>query len=349
MFASRTLAPPVFTADRTAVSRPSEWAEYGWHKLSATCLALQGLLLGSSLVLYRATGIDVRWSSDVTVLVLIGALAALWAALLVIPGDSTARRRLADGVAATVLFLLLIQITAPMQYGAIALGRPFVDSWLDASDRWLGVDVAAVTAWTGQYGWLVAVLNVAYNSLLPQLLLPLVVLAMTADRERLWEYLWHLHFSLIGALACLALWPTVYVFTYRHFDPLVAPALVQHVMSQLWSLHAGTFRVVVLQDMQGLISFPSFHTAAAVAVTWSLRRQSRWLWVPVALLNVGLVSATVLLGLHYATDLVGTALLLAASLAIYDRAIWRSGRSGDLRFTDATNDERRPMTTNETA
>ena len=319
MFASRTLAPPVFTADRTSVSRRSEWAEYGWHKVSATCLALQGLLLGSSLVLYSATGIDVRWSSNVAFLVLIGALAALWAALLVIPGDSTARRRLADGVAATVLFLSLIQITAPMQYGAIALGRPFVDTWLDTADRWLGIDVAAVTAWTGQYRWLVAVLNVAYNSLVPQLLLPLVVLAMTADRDRLWEYLWHLHISLIGALICLALWPKIYVFTYRQFDPLVAPALVQHVMSQLWSLHAGTFRVVELQDMQGLISFPSFHTAAAVAVTWSLRHQSRWLWIPVALLNVGLISATVLLGLHYVTDLIGTAILLAGSYWMYRR------------------------------
>ena len=319
MFVSRTLAPPVFTADRTAVSRRSDWAEYGWHKGSATCLALQGLLLGSSLVLYRATHIDVRWSSAVAFLVLIGALAALWAALLVIPGDSTARRRLADVVAATVLFLSLIHITAPMQYGAIALGRPFVDAWLDTADGWLGIDVAAVTAWTGQYSWLVAVLNVAYNSLVPQLLLPLVVLAMTADRDRLWEYLWHLHVSLIGALICLALWPTIYVFTYRQFDPLVAPALVQHVMSQLWSLHAGTFRVVELQDMQGLISFPSFHTAAAVAVTWSLRRQSRWLWMPVALLNVGLVSATVLLGLHYVTDLIGTAVLLAGSYWMYRR------------------------------
>lgn len=319
MFASRTLALPVVAADRTPVSRPSACAEYGWHKVSATCLALQGLLLGSSLVLYRATHIDVRWSSDVAFLVLIGALAALWAALLVIPGDSTARRRLADGVAATVLFLSLIHITAPMQYGAIALGRPFVDAGLDTLDRWLGVDVAVVTAWTGQYSGLVAALNVAYNSLVPQLLLPLVVLPMTGDRDGLWEYLWHLHVSLIGALACLALWPTVYVFTYRQFDPLVEPALVQHVMSQLWSLHAGTFHVVAMQDMQGLISFPSFHTAAAVAVTWSLRRQSRWLWIPVALLNVGLVSATVLLGLHYVTDLIGTAVLLAASLAMFRR------------------------------
>ena len=64
---------------------------------------------------------------------------------------------------------------------------------------------------------------------------------------------------------------------------------------------------LTLQDMQGLISFPSFHTAAALAVTWSLRRQRFWIWMPIALVNVGLVSATVFLGLHYVTDLIGTA------------------------------------------
>jgi hypothetical protein len=319
MFGSRTLPHPVVVTDRVS-------AEYGWHRLSCACLASQVVLFCASIVLYRATAIEVQWSSDDALLVLIGALASLWMSLWFLPGDSTVRRRVAQGAAATVLLLSLVQIVAPMQYGALALGRPFIDPWLDHADHWLGVDVAGLTAWTAQYGWLVAVLNVAYNSLVPQLLLPLVVLPLTADWDRLWEYLWHLHVSLIGALACLALWPTVYVFTYRHFDPLVAPALVQHVMAQVWALHAGTFHTVVLQDMQGLISFPSFHAAAALAVTWSLRGQARWMWMPVALLNIGLVSATVFLGLHYVTDLVGTGVLLAGSAVIHQR--WFVGRAG---------------------
>ena len=74
-----------------------------------------------------------------------------WVALLAIPGDSIPRRRVAEGLAAAVLFLSLIQITAPMQYGAMALGRPFIDVWLDTADRWLGIDVAQLTAWTAQF------------------------------------------------------------------------------------------------------------------------------------------------------------------------------------------------------
>jgi hypothetical protein len=344
MFAPRTLTRPLGidqcrSADRGGFadrgrSSVCGWADAGWQRLSQVCLGLQVLLFGTSLLLYRVTDIEVRWSSDVGFLALVGALMAAWMALLMIPGDSIPRRRVAEGVAAAILFLSLIQITAPMQYGALALGRPFVDVWLDSADRWLGIDVAQLTAWTAQFPWLVSTLNVTYNSLELQLVVPLVVLPLAGDRKALWEYLWHLHVSLIGALICLALWPTVYVFTYRHFDPLVAPAMVESCMTQLWGFHAGHSHVVTMQDMQGLISFPSFHTAAALAVTWALRRQSRWIWMPIALVNVGLVSATVFLGLHYVTDLLGTAALLGVSLAMYRR--WCAPRLAPVSTTRPT-------------
>jgi membrane-associated phospholipid phosphatase len=47
--------------------------------------------------------------------------------------------------------------------------------------------------------------------------------------------------------------------------------------------------------------------------------------MPVAVLNIGLVSATVFLGLHYVSDLVGTGVLLAGSAAIYQR--WCADRA----------------------
>jgi hypothetical protein len=293
--------------------------DFGWQPLSQACFVLQLLLFGASLALYRATGIEVLWSSNATLFALSGTFTAAWVTLLAWPGDSLARRRVAEALAGMVLVLTLIQITAPMQYGAIALGRPFVDGWLDQADRLLGVDVARITAWTAQSPALVTVLNFAYNTLALQLFVPLIVLPIARDRDALWEYVWHLHTSLTVALVCLALWPTFYVFTYRDFAPLVPPALIERGMAQLWALHNGEFHVLALHDTLGLISFPSFHTAAALAVTWSLRRRSVWIWMPVALLNVGLVSATVLLGLHYVTDLIGTAVLLAASLVAHRR------------------------------
>src|ERR1700732_1193301 len=180
MFAPRTLTPPLLLDRRRSGAIP--FADIGWQRLSQVCLGLQVLLFGTSVAMYRATGIEVRWSaSDLAYLALVGALLAAWMALLAAPGDSIPRRRVADGLAAAILFLSLIGITAPMQYGALALGRPFVDVWLDSADRWLGIDVAQLTAWTAQFPWLVDTFDVTYNSLAPQLVVPLAVLSLAGD------------------------------------------------------------------------------------------------------------------------------------------------------------------------
>src|ERR1700730_3382878 len=51
--------------------------------------------------------------------------------------------------------------------------------------------------------------------------------------------------------------------------------------------------------------------------------------MPIAMINVGLVAATIFLGLHYVTDLIGTAALLAASLVMYRRWCARAACGGE--------------------
>ena len=122
MFAPRTFARPLDFDRPGSADGPSSadrrssadwggsvfcWADAGWHRLSQVCLGLQVLLFGTSLVLYRATDIEVRWSSDFGLLIPMGALVGAWIALVTIPGDSIPRRRMAEGMAAAVLFLSL--------------------------------------------------------------------------------------------------------------------------------------------------------------------------------------------------------------------------------------------------
>src|SRR3977135_2254202 len=125
MFAPRTLTRTLLLEARS--SSAFTWEDVGWQRLSQLCLGLQLLLLGTSLALYRATDIDVQWSSGVGFLAFTGLLVAVWATLVLVPGTSTARQRVTEAFAAIIVFLLLIQITAPIQYGALAVGRPFID------------------------------------------------------------------------------------------------------------------------------------------------------------------------------------------------------------------------------
>jgi hypothetical protein len=77
------------------------------------------------------------------------------------------------------------------------------------------------------------------------------------------------------------------------------------------------------EDMEGLVSMPSFHFAGAVMVTWAMRRSNIWLAALIPL-NFTLTAATVVTGSHYVADLVGAAAMCGFSLWLYRRfaAAW---------------------------
>jgi membrane-associated phospholipid phosphatase len=85
-------------------------------------------------------------------------------------------------------------------------------------------------------------------------------------------------------------------------------------MRQLFGVRSGALTVIRLEDAVGLISWPSFHVAGALIVTWALRRT--WCRWPLVLLNAALSLSTVLLGLHYAIDVVSAFVVCACSIAL---------------------------------
>ena len=56
-------------------------------------------------------------------------------------------------------------------------------------------------------------------------------------------------------------------------------------------------------------------------VTWAFRRT--WLLVPLAILNTALAASTVMLGAHYAVDLLATAAMIGVSSLLYRLAVQR--------------------------
>ena len=85
-------------------------------------------------------------------------------------------------------------------------------------------------------------------------------------------------------------------------------------MPTLEGLRAGTFRSIPLDNLEGLITFPSFHTAGALMFIWALRTVPYVRW-PSITLNVALIVATPVDGAHYFIDLVGGAAVAFAAIA----------------------------------
>ena len=88
----------------------------------------------------------------------------------------------------------------------------------------MGVSVPALTVWTAQHPWVRHRLVVAYASLLPQFVVPVLVLGFwRPDFDALGEYLFHFHVCAIVTVAALALWPADCGFIYTG-----PPSLLDH-------------------------------------------------------------------------------------------------------------------------
>ncbi|HTM05451.1 MAG TPA: phosphatase PAP2 family protein [Vicinamibacterales bacterium] len=283
----------------------------GWS--FATWLLMTQVIIAMAIApWYDRLGLHIVWRSTAPLGAAYGALAAIW-----LYGRYHSRHRkeiLQDVVFATALMLSLGALLSPAQYVAVALKRPLIDAWLVRADGFVGINVGALAAWTAHHQLISLVLSACYATLLPQFLLPILVLAMWyGDRDGLWEYVFHYQFCLVLTVATLALYPAANPPDFMNFAPTID---LSRSYAQIHALRSGTFHTIEFAKLEGLVSMPSFHAAGAMMVVWAFRRHRRW-WIPLAFVNTGLVAATFMSGIHYLVDVIGAAVMFGASLAVY--------------------------------
>jgi membrane-associated phospholipid phosphatase len=82
------------------------------------------------------------------------------------------------------------------------------------------------------------------------------------------------------------------------------------------ALRNGSLSMIDLSALQGVVSFPSFHTVLGVITIYALR-DTRWLMVPVFLLNGTMIVSTLPVGGHHLLDvLAGAGLTFGAILLV---------------------------------
>jgi len=173
--------------------------------------------------------------------------------------------------------------------------------------------VPMLARWTAQHPATAQILRIAYFTHVPQFVLAVFGLALLREREKLWEFAFHFQVCLAISLIAFALWPVACVSAYYGFAPTID---VTRAIEQIQGFHSGRMTVVKSAEMEGLVSFPSFHVAGGLLVTWAFRRHPRFLW-PLVALNLAMVASTFMSGLHYFVDVIGSAPTFAVSLALY--------------------------------
>lgn len=236
------------------------------------------------------------------------------------------------------LFLVLLA-GLMLTYAASAVGLPFRDSDLYAADRWLGFDRQAYQALVESTPGLHFILNAAYATIQPQTALVPFILVLTGRLPRLQQFVLALGISMICTAFIAAIVPAVDAFIHVDLAPLgegsLASGVYTHVKT-LNALRAGTFTSIRLNDLEGLITFPSFHTTSAILFAWALW-PVRYVRLPAVIVNGLMILSTPISGEHYLVDVIAGGIVANAAIVaakwLNGRWLMQNGNNGSERYT----------------
>ncbi len=230
-------------------------------------------------------------------------------------GYSGRERRLSDAGNYAALWVGFSAAGVIFTYLVATLAMPLRDNQFIAIDAAMGFHWLAWTRFIGAHRSIELPLFIAYFSFLPQIVGSIVYFAHTRQTSRNAEMIWITMLSLIvttvGSAFLPAVGPYVHFFARQTEDIVV-----------LMSLRAGGGHGFVVNHLEGIITFPSFHTVIAIILIY-VHRPPSGSFVPVAILNTLMLLAIPSEGHHYLIDVISGALVAAVCIAVV-RAAMRS-------------------------
>lgn len=225
-------------------------------------------------------------------------------------------------------------ITAPLivsAYTAFALDLPLQDQQLLELDRRLGIDWVSLIAFIDSTALLAKSLTFAYHTFHHQLFFLPIVLSICGHRARAYQLVGI--YGLICIIACIVtIWyPALGTYTDFALDPKdlknINGMLGVEYVPQILAVRDDPNFVLRLEQVSGIISFPSVHAAVAVLCSWAVW-PIRWIRFPLILWNTLMMLSAITEGGHYIVDIIAGIGVAGFSIAV----VLNHSRNGRLQL-----------------
>jgi membrane-associated phospholipid phosphatase len=209
-----------------------------------------------------------------------------------------------------------------------AVSLPFADELLNRADKAIGFDWLALFSLYQRHGWLLWLSDWAYSSIYLQLAVISVMLFATGRSDRGWTFMTAWAVASLFTVLVYPFFPAEGPYVLYGITPKDIPDF--HVTFP-WAtgpiiegVRDGSIRDLA-RAMTGLVSFPSFHFAAAVLFAWAMLPVS-WARNFFVVLNMAMGFATIIIGSHYLIDLFAGTLVAILSIWIAAKLVrWAGG------------------------
>jgi membrane-associated phospholipid phosphatase len=215
-------------------------------------------------------------------------------------------------------------------YLATAAALPLQDAFLAKMDLHVGFHWPSFLGAINDHPSLADLLTTAYGSTAVVTQGVVIWLSIRDHGERVAEFLALLCLCSLGLAIGMVFVPAAGAFVYfepaqQLFNNFAAGREMWPFLDAFNALRDGSLTQINISSVQGVVSFPSFHTMLGIITTYALR-DTRALLIPAAILNGAMIVATLPVGGHYLVDtLAGAAISIAAfhglRYAVGDRAL----------------------------
>ena len=232
--------------------------------------------------------------------------------------------------------LLFSAVGIVLSYLAVRTNAPLWDETFVRWDRALGFDWMATMRLVDTSPAASMVLFIAYGSLIPQIVLLVCALGFLSKLADLRTVMLAAMLCggvciLISAFMPAVAYPIHFGITKTTFNHAV-PWAGFIKLGDFMSLRDGTIARLDFANMQGLITFPSYHAGLSAVTFWGfLRVPHNWLRVPGMTLAFLTIVSTPIFGGHYLVDVIAGVALSAVCLPAARRMIRWDPSVGRLR------------------
>jgi len=200
-------------------------------------------------------------------------------------------------------------------YLTATLGFPLVDSELVTIDAGVGFRWPAWFQFVSSHPLLKTLFVILYTSLLPECAASILYFAHRSRSDRIAEFMLGALISILIAATISGIFPALGAFA--HFG-VPGPAWASYP-SHLLALRQGTAASFSVNEFQGIITMPSYHTVLAILIIYAYRGFGRLFALALALNGLMLLSLPSEGG-HYVIDVIAGVAVVAVTIAITSAA-----------------------------
>lgn len=231
--------------------------------------------------------------------------------------------------------LIYLPPAVALEYLAASVHQPLADLLFARGDALLGFDWASFAYWANSHPVIQTLFIWTYTSVLWQSGLVMLVGSATQAGDTNGDFVWNIFISGLICTVVFSMLPALGNDGLAERGPIAA----------LLQVRDPGWHHLNIDDAQGLITFPSFHTALGFIFLYSVRRV-RWIFWALVPVNAIMILSTLTVGGHYLVDLIAGGIVAFASIGVTRLVRQRLDRFGGGALAETrlgrASDRRRP-------